>query len=504
MDAKQTDIIAAFAGHDFSDLVAERSVLAFYLNEQTADNLLKDAGLDLDSDCFTTRLNRAIFEACGKCADNNESGPWAVSQYLNEENTGILDSGERMQKVAEISCDVQPSTQIPAYAKRLVDLKATRAMKGIMIMGMRGVLDGQDMQAVAFSLRDEMEHLQVTPLSADVERFSLDLSEDIPAPIAVITRGGDEVLHLGDIQMLTGPMKAGKTSLAVTIAAAVLGGPPEDCLGFECPIEDARILYVDTEMQKRNTVFMARRILRAAHLPVNINHPRLKVLSLRECTAARQKDIVFQAIRSFKPHVVILDGIVDLLATGDFNSLEESTEIVKKLMAASMEYDCAILSVIHTNPIPSSNAGKSGVQKAQGHLGTMLMKKVSAEINVTASGEENDALREVHFRHCRNIKPEDFCFQIDIEKNAAVLASPPPESSTPKNVAGLEDLFSRIMKEGEPVSYSILTQRIMENSKPRVKERTAKARIKAAFMAGVIRKSEAGQYYRPFEDLPPD
>ena len=500
MDAKQTDIIAAFAGHDFSDLVAERSVLAFYLNEQTADNDLKAVGLDIDSECFTTRLNRAVFEACGKCVDNNESGLWAVSQYLNEENTGILDSGERMQKVAEISCDVPLSSQIPMYAKRLVDLKVKRATKGVLISTARRMLDGQNMQEIAFSLRDEMERLQVTPLSADVERFSLDLSEDIPAPVAVITRGGDEVLHLGDIQMLTGPMKAGKTSLAAAIAAAVLGGPPEDCLGFECPIEDARILYVDTEMQKRNTILMTRRILRAAHLPVNINHPRLKVLSLRECTAARQKDIVFQAIRSFKPHVVILDGIVDLLATGDFNSLEESTEIVKRLMAASMEYDCAILSVIHTNPIPSSNAGKSGVQKAQGHLGTMLMKKVSVEINVTASGEENDAIREVHFRHSRNIKPDDFCFKI--ENNAAVLVTPPPESTTPKNVPMLEDLFSRIMEPGKPVAYSILTQRIMENSTPRVKARTAKARIKAAANAGVIQKNEAGHYYLPLEDLP--
>lgn len=496
MDAKQTDIIAAFAGHDFSDLVAERSVLAFYLNEQTADNLLKDAGLDLDSDCFTTRLNRAIFDACGKAADNNESGPWEVSQYLNEENTGILDSGKRMQMVAEISCDVQPSTQIPAYAKRLVDLKATRAMKGIMIMGMRGVLDGQDMQAVAFSLRDEMEHLQVTPLSADVERFSLDLSEDIPAPVAVITRGRDEVLHLGDIQMLTGLMKVGKTRVAEAIAAAVLGGPPEDCLGFECPLEDARILYVDTEMQVGYTAKMGKRILRAAHLPVNNNHPRMTILNLRECPAERQKDIFFQAIRSFKPQVAILDGIVDLLATGDFNDLGESTEIVKKLMAASKEYECAILSVIHTNPKEIDKP------KAQGHLGTMLMKKSSIEINVKASGEDNDALREVHFRHCRYTKPEDFCFKI--EDFGAVLASPPPESSTPKNVAGLEDLFSRIMKEGEPVSYSILTQRIMENSKPRVKERTAKARIKDAFIAGVIQKTEAGQYYLPLEDLPPD
>ena len=93
MDAKHIDILSGFAGQNFTDPEAERCVLAFYLNEQTADNLLKDAGLDLDADCFTTRLNRAIFDACGKGADNNEFGPWEVSKYLTEENTGILDSG---------------------------------------------------------------------------------------------------------------------------------------------------------------------------------------------------------------------------------------------------------------------------------------------------------------------------------------------------------------------------------------------------------------------------
>ena len=496
MDAKHIDILSGFAGQNFTDPEAERCVLAFYLNEQTADNLLKDAGLDLDADCFTTRLNRAIFDACGKGADNNEFGPWEVSKYLTEENTGILDSGTRLVQVAEIYGDSPLPTMASMYAKRLVDLRAKRAAKGVLISAARRMLDGQDMQEIAFSLREDMDRIQVTPLSADVKRVSVDLSEDIPAPVAVITRGRDEVLHMGDIQMLTGLMKVGKTRVAEAIAAAVLGGPPEDCLGFECPLEDARILYVDTEMQVGYTAKMGKRILRAAHLPVNNNHPRMTILNLRECPAERQKDIFFQAIRSFKPQVAILDGIVDLLATGDFNDLGESTEIVKKLMAASKEYECAILSVIHTNPKEIDKP------KAQGHLGTMLMKKSSIEINVKASGEDNEALREVHFRHVRYIKPEDFCFKI--EDFGAVLASPPPESSTPKNVAGLEDLFSRIMKEGEPVSYSILTQRIMENSKPRVKERTAKARIKDAFIAGVIQKTEAGQYYLPFEDLPPD
>lgn len=496
MDAKHIDILSGFAGLDCTDPEAERCVLAFYLNEENADNLLKDAGLDLDADCFTTRFNRALFEACGKCRENSEDAFPSVSKYLNEENTGILDSGMRMAQVAEIYGDVSLSTKVPTYAGVLVDLKAKRATKGVLISAVRRMLDGQNMQDITLSLREDLDRIQVTPLSAEVERFSLDLSEDIPAPIAAITRGGDEALHLGDIQMMTGLMKAGKTSVAAAIAAAVLGGPPEDCLGFECPIEDARILYVDTEMQERNTALMAKRILRAAHLPVNKNHPRLKVLSLRECTAARQKDIVFQAIRSFKPQVVILDGIVDLLATGDFNDLGESTEIVKKLMKVSKESDCAILSVIHTNPNE-----KDKPQKAQGHLGTMLMKKCSAEINVKASGEENDAIREVRFRHCRNVKPDDFYFKI--ENNAAVLTTPPPESSAPKNTAALEDLFSRILKPNEAVTYSILTERIKENSKPhRVKERTAKARIADALKAGVIQKNGAGHYHLPLEDLP--
>ncbi len=69
--------------------------------------------------------------------------------------------------------------------------------------------------------------------------------------------------------------------------------------------------------------------------------------------------------------LVVIDGIADLVS--DVNNLEESNLCVQKIMELSANYDCHIITVIHSN---------YGTDKATGHLGSFLYKKTECAISL--------------------------------------------------------------------------------------------------------------------------
>ncbi len=69
--------------------------------------------------------------------------------------------------------------------------------------------------------------------------------------------------------------------------------------------------------------------------------------------------------------LVIIDGIADLCS--DVNNIEESNNVVQKLMKWTKELDCHIVTVIHSN---------FGTDKPTGHLGSFLEKKTETQISL--------------------------------------------------------------------------------------------------------------------------
>lgn len=228
-------------------------------------------------------------------------------------------------------------------------------------------------------------------------------------PLWSLTRNGIGLAPLGNIMAIAAPMKSGKTWLMQIFASAMLRG---EYMGFRCPIDDARVLWFDTEQDRYDTMMILRRIQQVCGWQdTQTDNPKLHIYSLRSMDKINAEESVpknrLAAIRTaveyYRPTVVLIDGVRDLL--DDFNDLKESNDLVQALMEMSADTGCAIWNVLHVNP---------GSDKMRGHLGTELQNKVTDIFSVTKKkGADGSVLFDVEQTAARHRDIEGFTFRID-------------------------------------------------------------------------------------------
>jgi hypothetical protein len=203
---------------------------------------------------------------------------------------------------------------------------------------------------------------------------------------------GRLVLSEGNITMLTGQSKSGKTQAISAILSAALWSIPDERLrlGFSAPRNnDGMVLHFDCEQSKHHAFHVAKRVGRRSGafsdddpLPSNFRDYHL---------TAWEPNMVVMALgvmmRRFSEQgrirLVSLDGGADLLTT--LNDEETSNALTRKLMSLAAEYSCGILVAVHENE--QSQSGK-----ARGHLGSQLSRKMEAEIKVKRSKQEGASI----------------------------------------------------------------------------------------------------------------
>ena len=212
----------------------------------------------------------------------------------------------------------------------------------------------------------------------DLSDNYLDYTLTYPEPRYLLEYQGVPFAPLGGIQAITGHKKNGKTFVMSQLMSAILGTgsermneklptlvihqPTADSLGKE-----PSVLYIDTEMEKLNTVKVVRRVQYLCNWNYTDENPRLVVLWLRaeESNAIRWKKTK-QAIMENRPTAIFLDGLRDVM--GDFNDNKESADLISECMKIATDMNCCIFTVLHENP---------GSDKMRGHLGTELGNKVT-------------------------------------------------------------------------------------------------------------------------------
>lgn len=220
---------------------------------------------------------------------------------------------------------------------------------------------------------------EMKAMKHDLSSNWLDYTLTYPEPRFLLEYAGVPFAPLGGIQAITGHQKNGKTFLMCQFMAAILSGGDTERMRANLPTlqlhqptreslsHEPVILYVDTEMEKLNTVKVVRRVQWLCNLDYNIPNERMKVLWLRAEESNKVRwEKTKQAIIETHPTAIFLDGIRDVI--GDFNDNAESALLIAECMKISTEMDCCFFSVLHENP---------GSDKMRGHLGTELSNKVT-------------------------------------------------------------------------------------------------------------------------------
>ena len=264
----------------------------------------------------------------------------------------------------------------------------------------------QDIYRRERELRKEMLSEALTP-------HLLDLTKPAPIIKPIIEQKGMMIASLGNISAVVGAAKSKKTFLCT----ALVGGLLAEKGDFGITPRLAKVLWVDTEQSILHVRKVTERIHRLAGWNEERNCGMLRTLTLREVEPKRRAELLYMAIELYQPHLVVVDGISDLMY--NTNDIEESDRIVGQLMALSTEYNCHIICVLHTNP---------NSDKARGHVGSALQRKAETVIFVHKVGD----CSVVEPQFCRNEEFEPFAFLID-EEGLPCLTDLPKEREESRN-----------------------------------------------------------------------
>ena len=174
---------------------------------------------------------------------------------------------------------------------------------------------------------------------------------------------GKGIFALRDIHAIKAKQKAGKTTaLKVFIAALLLGV----MFRVKSLLENPKILFFDTEQSRTDTKLILEDVAQMTGLPPEVIDSQVSLHSLRRIDQEQLLPLLEIALEDEKPQVVMLDGIVEFVAS--FNDETESKRLIKELLQLSDQHNCAIICVLHTNKADEDH-------NMRGHLGTMLAQK---------------------------------------------------------------------------------------------------------------------------------
>jgi len=275
----------------------------------------------------------------------------------------------------------------------------------------------------------------------------------------------DEVglFSLGDIHGLKGKQKCGKTSaLKVCLAAWMNGSQFRLVSGVESP----RVLYLDTEQKQSDVKLIVTDVIQMTGLDATYVDDHLQVYALRRRDFNLLLDDMRLLIDDFQPQVVVVDGIVEFVAS--FNDESMAKQLIHELLCISEDKQLAMVCVLHTNKADDDH-------NMRGHLGTMLAQKAgtvlecrknrdSSVITVTCSDARHAEMPDwsIMFDRDGHIINADEQRRLDEELRRADLQKQRQEATEKKQKERLDFALLAIRDNGCVISRKKLTEILMK------------------------------------------
>ena len=165
---------------------------------------------------------------------------------------------------------------------------------------------------------------------------------------------GEKCFPRKDLTTITGPAKGGKTFFSSLLMACSTKDAEGTLLHMErISQEPLKVMWYDTEQSK---------------------HTTKKILVKRISRMMERLDYLPVAIDAYRPDIVIVDGIADLIH--DINDGPASSDLMEKFLKMANTFNCNIVLVIHLN----RSGEKSNLR---GWLGSVMLQKSYEVFNCT-------------------------------------------------------------------------------------------------------------------------
>ena len=228
---------------------------------------------------------------------------------------------------------------------------------------------------------------------------------EVPPEVATLTVDGVGLFDLGDIHGLKGKQKCGKTTALKVCLAAWMSGQQ---FRVASPLESPRVLYLDTEQKQSDVKLIVTDVIRmmggdegetAAYVDAH-----LWVYALRRRDFQLLLDDMRLLISDYRPQVVIVDGIVEFVAS--FNDESMAKQLIHELLCISEDYRLAMVCVLHTNKSDDDH-------NMRGHLGTMLAQKAGTVLE--CKKERGSSVITVMCSDARHAEMPEWSIMFDAE-----------------------------------------------------------------------------------------
>ena len=290
----------------------------------------------------------------------------------------------------------------------------------------------------------------------------LDLSLPTNEPKFMFSIGGVPTIPQGELVGIKGRAKMGKSQFEYYLIAVMLASASR---GSVKPLQERyKILLFDTEQSQASLKKCCQRALNFAGLPPDKNNEYFLPFFMRPLSIEERRKVIADAVEAEKPDIVFIDGVRDLLQ--DFNSLDQSNDLIQWLLSLTAEHSCTIVSVLHQNKAKDDG-------NMRGHLGTELLNKLTDCFEVS----KKDGKFIVSCTDSRNVPCGDFAFSINEEGNFQTEEAV-TENKNSARAAEIQRVLKLCFKDKASMGYGELVEAYKLEAA--VSDRTAQRAIKDA------------------------
>jgi len=336
-------------------------------------------------------------------------------------------------------------------------------------------------------------------------RFDPD-SEPPPDEI-LLTIGDVPVAASGNITVIQGKSKVGKSAVVAAVLGAALRGRQSrqgDLLAFEWASDSdtGAIIHIDSEQSPCDWHRLVS--LAVTRSGLTVAGERLVSLPLVQFSRGERMEIIRQAMeREHKRRgvaLVVLDGVADVCASP--NDEAESLALVSVLLALCHRYGTAVVCVLHENP-------GTEAAKTRGHLGSELNRKAFANLRIDKDESGVSTVYGGDMRRRDIPKVQGYCFQWNPSagmhtyagRAAGLQAAKRDAEAVTKTRAEWEPVFSYAGEIGTnglcpdlSAEEAARLERDMSGTESLTKTDAMKKRMQRAETLGVLRKTTPGRW----------
>lgn len=303
-----------------------------------------------------------------------------------------------------------------------------------------------------------------------LEDLYVDLTAELPMETPILKQRDTTVMSKGSLSLISGKPKSRKTFFVASLAAALIGDIEQIGLSSE---GKRKVLWIDTEQSISFFQDGIKRALRMAGISEAKNDSNLIPLSFATLPTEDRTTKLEEAIKKYKPEVVIIDGIRDLLY--DFNDIKETAKLKDLIIGLYQTYNLHICCVIHQN-----KADKN----ARGHLGSEFTNKAETVFSLESVGNKTI----VSPVQCRNRAFSEFAFLINEKEETEKVSIYKVNKMQYKLAPEIKQIFSGKSE----LRYSEITGELQ--TMMRVSKKTAEKYLSLAIKDDLLQKNDSDKY----------